>query len=211
MNCKVQLQNLGKRYQYEWIFKGITQQFEQGQAYAILGPNGSGKSTLMQLIAASLMPSEGRVQYQIDNVIPDNDQIYQYISWAAPYIQLIEDFTLLECIRFQAQFKPFVQNISPKEVIAISELEAATHKAVRYFSSGMRQRLKVTLAVLANAPVLLLDEPTMNLDRAGIKWYQQLLEQYALPNKLLIIASNQAHEYQCCTHQLNISQFKVRD
>lgn len=201
------LENIGRRFNQEWIFRSINYRFEQGRAYAILGANGSGKSTLLQVLAGSLSASEGFITYQSGEATIEPDDFYEHLSISAPYLELIEEFSLAEMIDFHFQFKDFLPGFDSHEIIRILDLKKVENKAIRYFSSGMKQRCKLALAVFTNTPVLLLDEPTANLDRQGLEWYQQLMTNYT-KERLLIICSNQEEEYQCCTHQLQISDYK---
>lgn len=204
---KIILDNIGRRFNQEWIFKTINYTFETGQTYAILGPNGSGKSTLLQIIAGSLSSSAGKITYQDNNTVIDPDQVYEKLALAAPYLELIEDFTLEETINFHFQFKSYLPGTNAKQLIEILGLQAAKDKSIRYFSSGMKQRTKLALAVFSDTPILLLDEPTANLDQQGITWYQELMAKYT-QNRLLIICSNQEHEYQFCQNLVLLSAYK---
>jgi len=187
--------NLGKKFHYEWIFRNFSFKFSQGNAYAIVGNNGSGKSTLLQLLSGVVPSSEGKVFYQKNENNIEPEDFYRYISWASPYLELIEEMTLLEIINFHQQFKRLEQNTT--EFIEILRLEKASHKYIKNFSSGMKQRLKLGLAIYSDTPVLLLDEPTSNLDIENINWYKEEIKKQ-LPYKLVIVASNQAEEYEFC-------------
>ncbi|MGF1923698.1 MAG: ABC transporter ATP-binding protein [Bacteroidia bacterium] len=202
----IALNNIGRRFNQEWIFKGINYQFEQGGRYAILGPNGSGKSTLISVILGSLTPSEGKLTYDNPNEI-NVENIYRYISFAAPYIDLIEEFTLQETIAFHFQFKSYADGLNQAEVLGLLGLEKSQDKALKHFSSGMKQRTKLALACCSNSPILLLDEPTSNLDTQGIDWYLALIERLG-SNKTIIVGSNQEHEYSFCQARLNIGDYK---
>lgn len=199
----IQLNDLGKRYRREWIFRHLSHAFVAPKQYALLGPNGSGKSTLMQLIAGSLQASEGEIVYRTNNTLVPAEKIYQYIAWAAPAIELIEEFTLEEIIAFQTQFKPLRAPFSPQSLIAYIGLEKAKGKLLREFSSGMKQRVKLALSVCADTPVLLLDEPTTNLDTTGIALYKKMMHEQT-QGRLCIIASNQTHEYEFCDEQIHV-------
>lgn len=203
----ISLEKTGKRFNYEWIFRKINFTFESGNRYAILGPNGSGKSTLLQIIAGSLTQSEGKINYSVNGKVLDNNYIFRYLSFSAPYLELIEEYTLAELLHFQKQFKPFLNNISIEEIAKTVQLEKALHKQIRYFSSGMKQRAKLAQAVFADTPLLLLDEPCTNLDEGGIKLYQELISQFTT-NKLVIISSNDLQEYSVCNQQLHIGDYK---
>ncbi len=202
----ISLQNIGRRFNKEWIFSGINYEFKQGQNYAVLGPNGSGKSTFLSIILGSLTPSEGKLAYLNPQEIKV-ESIYQYISFAAPYIDLIEEFTLLETIAFHFQFKDYAEGLDELAVLRLLGLEKSQDKALKHFSSGMKQRTKLALACCTNSPVLLLDEPTSNLDTQGVDWYLALIEKFG-QDKMIIVGSNQEHEYGFCGERLNISDYK---
>lgn len=203
----IALSGAGRRFNQEWIFRDISYTFAANGKYAILGPNGSGKSTLLSMILGSLSPSEGEVTYT-DGVqtIPETDW-YRQSTFAAPYVDLVEEFTLQETIAFHFKFKDFIPGFNVRSVLDLLELSRSEDKALKYFSSGMKQRTKLALACCTAAPLLLLDEPTSNLDVQGVAWYQDLIRQFA-GNKLVIVGSNQANEYDFCTEHLLISDYK---
>ncbi|HEY0244641.1 MAG TPA: ATP-binding cassette domain-containing protein [Mucilaginibacter sp.] len=204
---KITLENIGRRFNREWIFRGIDHTFTQGETYAILGPNGSGKSTLLQVLNGSLSPSTGKLSYFTGAREVVAEEIFSYLSLAAPYLELIEEFTLTEVIDFHFKFKPCKAGIDTAGVIELLNMQSSKNKPIRYFSSGMKQRLKLALAFCADTPMLMLDEPTSNLDTQGVDWYLNLVQQYA-QNRLTIICSNQEHEYSFCSNILNISDYK---
>lgn len=204
---KIILEDIGRRFNQEWIFKNINYTFESGQSYAILGANGSGKSTLLQILAGSLSTSAGKITYQDGDSALDSEQIYNQLSLAAPYLELIEDFTLNEMIQFHFQFKKFLPGTDAEKLIEILGLQTSANKAIRYFSSGMKQRTKLALAVFSDTPILFLDEPTANLDQQGVEWYQDLIKKHTA-KRLLIICSNQEQEYSFCQNQLLLSNYK---
>lgn len=199
---------LSKKFKYEWIFKNMNFHFKQGESYAILGPNGSGKSTFLKILTGILPQSEGKIIYQFkDKEIPP-EEWYKHLVWAAPYVELIEEFTLKEQVAFQAKFKKFKENLSTKAFIERIGLQKATHKPIKYFSSGMKQRLKLGLAFYADVPILLLDEPTSNLDKEATEWYKESVSNN-LGKQLIVICSNQGYEYDFCTHQVHITNYKL--
>lgn len=204
---KIILENIGRRFNREWIFKQVSYEFQASGRYAILGPNGSGKSTLLQVIAGNLTPSEGKISYTLQGQLIDVESLYQHISLSAPYLELIEDFSLLEIIDFHFKFKSFLSGIDQQGLIALLGFERARHKAIKNFSSGMKQRLKLALAICSDTPILLLDEPTANLDKQGISWYIELVERFAM-DRMIIVCSNQEHEYQFCDEHLSVMNYK---
>lgn len=203
---EINLNKVGRRFNKEWIFKNIDFNFTADNKYAVLGPNGSGKSTLLSVLLGSLTPSEGEINYYNPNEIRV-ENIYQYISFAAPYLDLVEEFTLQETINFHFQFKAYAEGLNASSVLELLGLEKSQDKALKHFSSGMKQRTKLALACCTNTPILILDEPTSNLDTQGIDWYLNLVNEYTA-NKMIIIGSNQEHEYSFCSQRLNISDYK---
>jgi ABC-type multidrug transport system ATPase subunit len=204
---EISLENIGRRFNREWIFRGISQSFIAGESYAILGPNGSGKSTLLQILAGSLTPSEGTMVHRKDRKPVDPEKIFRNISIAAPYLELIEELTLSEILAFHFNFKGAARGLSGDQLISLMELEKARNKQLKYFSSGMKQRVKLALAICSDTPVLILDEPSSNLDRSAVDWYQKLLVEFS-GDRIILIGSNQEHEYSFCRHQLLITDYK---
>lgn len=217
---QIQLNQAGKRYNRDWIFKNLSYTFKLGEAYAITGPNGSGKSTLLQVIAGSTNASVGEVKYN-SNVFTDEknlsskishqkneittENIYEQITIVAPYLEVIEEMTVTEFLQFHASFKPL--QLAIPEIIGIIGLEKAAQKQIRYYSSGMKQRVKLAQAIFSVAPILLLDEPCTNLDKVGYQLYHQLISQYC-NNKLIIVSSNDENEMSFCSNKVNIMSYK---
>lgn len=202
----IDLENTGRRFNQEWIFRNLTYQFEPGGRYAVLGPNGSGKSTLLSVILGNLSPSEGTIRYADQSPV-SVEEIYQYLSFAAPYLDLIEEFTLQETIGFHFKFKRFYAGLDQGAVLDVLGLAKSQDKALKYFSSGMKQRTKLALACCTDSKILLLDEPTSNLDREGLTWYHRLIENFAT-DKTIIVGSNQEDEYSFCNHFVRIMDYK---
>jgi ABC-type multidrug transport system ATPase subunit len=203
----IQVNNIGKRYRLEWIFRGLTLSFQAGERWAILGPNGSGKSTLMKVLSGHLSPSKGEIAFLHNNVQVKEESVYKNIGYAAPYIELIEELTLEEALKFHTRLKPLLPGFTPATLYELLALPKTRQKEIRFFSSGMKQRLKLALAICSQSPVLLLDEPATNLDLQGIDWYKKLIAEYA-QQRLVIIASNDPHDADFCPNHLNILDYK---
>jgi len=203
----VKADNVTKRYNYQIIFKNLNYTFEAGNAYAILGPNGSGKSTLLKILSGFLTPTEGEIIYTKRNTQMENSLVYKEVNYAAPYIQLIEDYTLTELFNFHFTFRNLLPGLTIDGLKEIHQLKKANNKYLNEFSSGMKQRVKLTLALLTDSAFVLLDEPLTNLDDAGVAWYHNLIDRY-LNNRLLIVASNRLDEYSFCKQHLNILDYK---
>ena len=206
---QVKLHQLGKRYRFDWIYRQLDAEFPPGSRVAITGPNGSGKSTLLRSICGYLTPTEGQVEYLRSGRSVDRDEVYRSVAYAAPYVELIEEFTLRELLDFQRQFFHFEGNRSTDELIERMELKRAGKKEIRFFSSGMKQRLKLALAICSTRPLLILDEPTTNLDAAGAAWYLDLIEEFG-GEKTIFVASNVEGDFAFCDRHLSILDHKPK-
>ncbi|MGX5818610.1 ABC transporter ATP-binding protein [Chitinophaga lutea] len=204
----ISLNQVGKRFNYDWIFRRFTHTFSGTEHSAILGPNGSGKSTLLQIVSGHHHHSEGAVAYQDDagRDLPQ-DQFFRFSAIVAPYLELVEEFSLQECFEFHQHFKTFLPGHSPRDIAARVGLENAWKKQVRNFSSGMKQRAKLALAIFSDVPVLLLDEPCTNLDAAGVALYQSLIGEHC-QNRMVIVSSNDEAEYGFCKERIEITAYK---
>lgn len=202
------LENAGKQYNEDWIFRNLSHTFISGKAIVILGSNGSGKSTLLQVISSAIMPTSGNILYKMQGNSIRPEHAFRLMAIAAPYIELIEEFTMTEMISFHRRLKPLVRNMTAHDLVKICQLEHSSDKPLKYFSSGMKQRLKLALAIMSDTPALLLDEPVSNLDREAIAWYQDLVENNRR-DRLLVVSSNSvAEEYEFCTEQIRLEDYK---
>jgi ABC-type multidrug transport system ATPase subunit len=204
---KIQLHEASKRFQYEWIFKNLSLQLKQGDSLAITGGNGSGKSTLLKCLSGAIPFSSGKITFESDRSLIPESQWYNYLSISAPYLELPEEFSLTEIIDFHFKFKRPLNLIQPKELIEILYLGQHATKPVSQFSSGMKQRLKLGIALFSDVPIILLDEPTSNLDKKGISWYTDLIKNFQ-NDRILVICSNEPREYEFCLQKLALEDFK---
>src|ERR1044071_1957463 len=115
---KISLTDAGKRFNRDWIFRHLTYEFSAGQSCAIVGPNGSGKSTLLQVLSGSMNVNEGNVQYSMHNAQCSNEEVYKYVSICAPYLEVVEEMTLIEFLNFHSGFKPFLSSITSERIIS---------------------------------------------------------------------------------------------
>ena len=208
MALQIDAQSLGRRYGRQWIFRELSHAFAPGSATAILGPNGAGKSTLLSILAGQLLPSTGTVAWSLAGKAITASELPRHLAYCAPYLELPEDFTLLELLAFHTRLKPLRPGLSVAGLVDLMYLQKARHQAVRTFSSGMKQRLKLGLALYAAAPLLLLDEPTTNLDAQGAAWYLEHVARVHDAGRLVIVSSNVPAEYAFCEAQVLITDFQ---
>lgn len=200
---KITVTNAGKRFNRQWVFRNLELELNSGNHYAITGHNGSGKSTLLQCIAGSTYLNEGAVSYSNEekNIAPE--QVYRHLSICAPYFEVIEEMTAIEFLSYHASFKPFLKGFDPARILEEIGLTLSKDKQIRYFSSGMKQRIKLAQAFFSDTAILLLDEPCTNLDERGISLYRHLISSHC-KNRLVLISSNDKLEYASCSNEIRM-------
>jgi ABC-type multidrug transport system ATPase subunit len=201
---QIELHQISKKYSNHYILKDFSYTFGGVKTYAILGSNGSGKSTLVKMLSGLHSPSKGEIKFIKQEKKLAEDEVFSHVSLAAPWSDVIEDFNLKELIRFHFKFRKPLNNISTSELISISGLEKTSDKFIHHYSSGMKQRVRLLLAVFTQSDLLLLDEPTSNLDAAGKQWYRALIEKYS-NDRMVVVASNHlAEEYDFCKEVIEL-------
>ncbi len=199
---KIIATGIHKKFRQEWVFKALSYTFESGKSYAIIGQNGAGKSTLLKTLAQYSLPNKGKVEFE--GIIED---VNKQISFAAPYSELIEEFTLPELLNFLVQINFLEARWDFKAFTSFIDLRPSESKYIKNFSSGMRQKVKLGIALAADRPILCLDEPTSNLDETAKNWFYKALDSQR--HKLILIASNEQAEINLCTNQIAIADYKV--
>ena len=196
---------MGKRFQKELVFRNLDIHLSHTDSLAITGPNGSGKSTLIKIISGYSDPTLGNIKFKTTDNKVDWEDVCLKTALAAPYVNLIEEFTLQEHLDFHFTFK--TPTLGVREIIKRCGLEQSLHKPIMDFSSGMKSRLKLALAIFSESELILLDEPTANMDEMGIQWYRD--ETKALVGKKqIIIASNARYEYDFIANTINLNDYK---
>lgn len=206
---RIKLDSAAKRFQYEWIFRNLSLEIPAISNLAITGSNGSGKSTFLKAIASLNPLTEGSINYFIKEKEISGEEIYKHLTISAPYLELPEEFSLLELLQFHFKFKKPVAELSYEKMMEIMYLENHQNKPISQFSSGMKQRLKLGLCFFSDVSLILLDEPASNLDEKGISWYLDLVANYG-NNKTILICSNDKREYGFCEHIINIENYKLK-
>lgn len=202
---RVTFLHVTKTFGRETVVKTMDRTFEPGSRTSILGPNGSGKSTLLQLVAGALIPTGGSITHEVNGGIVAPEDVYRQVSMAAPYMALYEELSLREAIGTHMAFKPLRDGIALEQVAQLAMLERQLEKTVHNFSSGMKQRLKLALAILSDTSLLLLDEPASNLDANGIRWFKELLLQHLEGRTLLVASNRQEEETFACTSTVDMA------
>jgi ABC-type multidrug transport system ATPase subunit len=203
----ISLNQVGKRYQQHWVFKGIDYIFESGKQYAVLGINGSGKSTLLRIVAGMQHANKGTIEYISEGKKTVPEHIFSKVSYCAPGMDLIEEMSLSEFLSFHFTFKKMIPSFDVKSIMETMGMFAVRNKFIHEFSSGMKQRVKLAQAFFTDTPILLLDEPCSNLDTQGVDMYQLWLQKYTA-DRLVIIASNDEREYTGVAATISIQDYQ---
>lgn len=204
---KIELNEVGKRYRDNWIFKNVSLQFQKGKSYALLGANGSGKSTLLRIIAGIQSPNAGTLNYNFNQKDIEIEKVFKQISYCAPGMDIIDEMTLVEFLNFHFSFKQLLPKTNIALILELLEMKSLQDKFIHEFSSGMTQRVKLAQAFFADTPILLLDEPCSNLDTQGVDLYKSWIKAYS-KNRIVIIASNDEREYEFADEIIAIEHFK---
>ena len=203
---ELRIDGLSKRYVSHWVFRNLTASIQANTHFAITGPNGSGKSTLLKILSGALHPSEGTVTYRKANKHINADSIFSQISFAAPYAEMIEEMTIPEALRFHSRFRVFYQEVAELDAFCASlEFEFRQDQQIQFMSSGMKQRLRLAFAMGTRSSVLLLDEPSTNLDSGGVQWFHRMLSRFGT-ERTVVISSNARADLVTCTQQLHLGQ-----
>jgi len=199
----IQLQNISKRYIYDWIIKDLSYTFAGGSITGVDGINGSGKSTLIKIISGWLSPSVGSINYLSDNIEISRSEIFKHVSIVAPYTDVIQEFDLTEMYDFHVKFKALKNIPDFDKFQSVVRVKKHSGKPLQYYSSGMKQRVQLALAILSETGLLLLDEPTAYLDKENKKWFYDLLSKN-MNGRTVIISSNDMEDFQFCENVLNL-------
>jgi len=184
------VRSLGKNFGAQKVFKNLNFELSDGQSLAITGPNGSGKTTLVRILCTLIRPSEGAVQYYDNGSVIKLEDVYSYIGLVGPYLELYEELTALENLRFFARMRGIKDAFNRSmNLLQRLGLDGRGDDPVKNYSSGMRQRLKYVFALLHEPHVLILDEPTSNLDVQGVNTVYGIMTEQK-KDKILILATN---------------------
>ncbi|WMJ74886.1 ATP-binding cassette domain-containing protein [Cytophagaceae bacterium ABcell3] len=202
---EIKTEKLGKRFGNQWIFRNLDLFFKENKSYAITGPNGSGKSTLLQVLAGIIPSSAGKIMYSQNNQPLAEEELYKHQFFVSPYQELPEEFSLTELLDYHLSFRKLIKGMERDDLINTLNLWPHRSKQISLYSSGMKQRVKLGLALFSEASLIILDEPATNLDEQNINWYRNAAID-RMGDALMLIGSNQKYEYDFCSEIINITQ-----
>jgi heme exporter protein A len=200
----LRLDKVTKKFNNRKIFENVTFTLSGGSSMAITGRNGSGKSTLVKIIAGLLGKTSGDVIINENNIVIKQDSVYKYLGFVSPYLNLYDEFSGYENLKICSGIRGIgIDNIN--DVLKRVGLFERRNDLLKIYSSGMKQRLKLAFGILHNPAILILDEPTSNLDKDGVRVVDEIAEEYK-KDRILIIATNDEHEKGLCESFFNIDE-----
>lgn len=188
------IDSVSKSYGARRVLRDVTARVVNGQVLVIAGPNGSGKSTLVKMIARLARPTDGRVLWKLDGRPLPAADVRNAIGMVSPDLTFYDELSAIENLRFFAQVRGL--SAMPEFIKSLLDrfgLGGRGDDLVGAYSSGMKQRLKYAFALMHNPPLLLLDEPTANLDESGVALVHDVIAQTRL-SKCVVIATNEPEE-----------------
>ena len=203
---EIHIDGLGKQFVGRWVFRDLSTIIQPGTRLGITGPNGSGKSTFLAVMIGSMPQTSGAVRYIRDGKSIDPGRVFQHLTVAAPYADMIEEMRLREALEYHTRFRPFNEGATVDTALEILGPEFRPGAEIKVFSSGMKQRLRLVVALLTASDLVVLDEPTSNLDSAGKEWYHQLIDRFAGP-RTVVVASNEESDMSFCQEFLAIPDY----
>lgn len=204
----VELKDVTKIFGRRLIFNKINFSLTLGKVYGLAGSNGSGKSTLSKIIAGIISPTKGKVVHSYNGKAIVDEKLHAHIGFVSPYLNLYDEFSAEENLIHFSRIRGFEYNEQrSKHLLETFGIYNRRKDLLKAYSSGMKQRMKFIFALQHEPNLLLLDEPTSNLDNAGKEKVYETVELYAKEN-LVIVASNEDADLALCDEVIKIEQYK---
>lgn len=185
----IEVSSLSKCYGNFLAIQDVSFKVKAGECFALLGPNGSGKTTTLKCLAGLAIATTGRVRVGGIDVMENPRSAKALLSYLPQRVAFHDNLTAREILAFYCQLR----GLAPKRATTILEelgFDGFQNKAVGEFSGGMMQRLGIAVALLPDAPVLLLDEPAVGLDPEGAVRFREVLRSLTRTGKTIIFSSH---------------------
>lgn len=199
---RLTLNNLSRSFPGRKVFSAIDIEIEGNTTLVITGPNGSGKTTLLNVISSILPPTSGKVAFELEGGVYKGSEILPYIGLVSPDLLLYDELTANENLEFFARISGIIIGDIDVQLSRFG-LEGRGDDLVRSYSSGMKQRLKYILALLRKPPLLLLDEPSANLDDKGKAIAEEIIKSH---EGITIIATNESNELKYANRTIELGK-----
>lgn len=207
-NYTLKLEKVTKIFGRRLIFNEIDFEFFQGNIYGLAGQNGSGKSTLSKIISGIISPTKGKVNHFLNKKNIPSEKLHDIIGFVSPYLVLYDEFTAEENLIHFAKIRGTkYSETKAHKLFSEFNLFDRKNELLKTYSSGMKQRMKFLFALLHNPYLLLLDEPTSNLDKSGKDIVYDIIREES-KTKCIIIASNESTDLEMCNEIIQIEKYK---
>ena len=207
-SCELDVSGIAKQFGRRSLFRDLSFSLEAGASLAVTGANGTGKSTLLRILAGVLTPTRGNVTLRRNGAVVDSDDHPLHVGLVAPYLNVYDGFSPRENLQFIARARRLDRAADRiTRTLGAVELAGRADDAVSTFSSGMKQRVKFAAALLAEPPLLLLDEPNVNLDAAGLHMVRRVIDRQIAAGGLVVVATNVSQEASRHCRTLRIEDF----
>lgn len=207
-NYNIKIEKLTKYFGRRLVFRDINFSIDANGVVGISGPNGSGKSTLMKIIAGLLLPDSGKIIHSKNQNIINENNLFNHLGFVSPYLILYEEFSAEENLQLFSKIRGINYDKDyANELFKKLNLYDRRKDCVKTYSSGMKQKLKYIFALIHQPEILLLDEPTSNLDSEGKNSVYFIIESIK-DNKIIIIASNEHQDLSYCKEIIFLEQYK---
>ncbi|OPZ63763.1 MAG: putative ABC transporter ATP-binding protein YxlF [Firmicutes bacterium ADurb.Bin506] len=194
LSFELSLDQVSRTFGSRRALKPLTASVSTGQVMVVTGPNGSGKSTLLKIVARLMRPTSGRVTWRSDGKELGIEASRTLLGMVSPDLTLYDELTAIENLAFFSRVRGVAgTRASSERILAELGLAGRGDDLVGAFSSGMKQRLKFAFALMHRPRLLLLDEPTSNLDEQGVLMVRGLIEA-ARNDTCIVIATNEPEE-----------------
>jgi heme exporter protein A len=208
ISYRLELENITKTFGRRLIFKDISIKLNSPNIIGVSGRNGAGKSTFVKILSGLISPSKGKVKHYLNDKQVETEYVFNHLGFVSPYLVLYDEFTASENLFYFCK----IRNIDydkkfAKELLEKVNLYDRRNDIVKAYSSGMKQRLKYAFALIHKPSLIILDEPTSNLDEAGKKVVYNFIENYG-KEKLVIVASNEQQDLSYCSEIIDLEKYK---
>jgi ABC-type multidrug transport system ATPase subunit len=202
----LQTDHLKKHFGSVHAVEDISLQVRQGEIFGFLGPNGSGKTTTISMILGLTYPTAGQVEVFGQQVTPGHTGVLRRVGMMVGESCLMLSFSARQNLQLMAHLYPNLPARRIDEVLEIVGLQTDARRIARKFSTGMKQRLELALALLNKPDLLILDEPTNGLDPAGMHEVRALLRTLADQGTTIFLSSHLLHEMELVCNRVAVVQ-----
>ncbi len=207
---KITINKLTKRFGKTPVFSGVDMDCQLPGIYGVSGNNGAGKTTFLKIIAGVMKPTSGEVLIKINDYKILAERTYRHTAFAAPYLNLYDEFSAEENLRLTAGLRSEKYDSKRAEYLLHKvSLYSKKNELLKNYSSGMKQKVKLINSLLAESLLIIWDEPFTNMDSEGKEAVTALIRPEA-EKKIILIASNREDELALCGSVLDLNSFSKK-